>query len=149
MTSNPRTRFAEGTRIYLDANVLIEFVERADPGLARVVADARAGRLFLVTSELTLAEVIVLPMREGDGSLLSQYRDLFSQPDLLDVAPVTRAVLERSGEIRARDGCKLADAIHLASAEIAGCKVFLSSDRRLRPRLPMVRIGIESISDAR
>ena len=149
MTSDRRTRFAKGTRIYLDANVLIELVERAEPGLALVVADARAGRLPLVTSEPTLAEVIVLPPREGDGSLLARYRGLFSQPDLLDVAPITRAVLERSGDIRAFDGGKLADAIHPATAEIAGCEVFLSSDRRIRPRAPMIRIGIETIADPR
>ncbi|GGK39876.1 type II toxin-antitoxin system VapC family toxin [Salinarimonas ramus] len=139
----------DGTTAYLDANILIAFVERRHERLLGIVARARAGRISLVTSELTLAEVIVGPMRDGASELLSQYRELFSQPDLLDVAPVTRAVLERSGEIRAGDGVKLADAIHLATAEIAGCKVFLSSDRRIRPRAPMIRIGIEAVVDGR
>ncbi|MGJ3265655.1 MAG: type II toxin-antitoxin system VapC family toxin [Salinarimonas sp.] len=139
--------FSDGTRVYLDANVLIELVERWDAGLGRIVEDARAGRLLLVTSELTLAEVIVMPLRDGDAGLLAQYRDLFSQPELIACLPITRDVIERSGEIRATDGGKLADAIHLATAEIGGCKVFLSSDRRIRPRAPMVRIGIERIAD--
>lgn len=137
----------DGTRAYLDANVLIAFVERRHERLAAIVVRARAGRLSLVTSELTLAEVIVLPLRDGDDGLLANYRDLFSQPELIECAPITRDVLHRSGEIRATDGGKLADAVHLASAEIACCKVFLSSDRRIRPRAPMVRIGIEAIAD--
>jgi len=147
MQTPPPPRFSDGTRIYLDANVLIEFVERQDAGFGRVVEDARAGRLSLVTSELTLAEVIVLPLRDGVLALLANYRDLFSQPELIECAPITRDVLHRSGEIRATDGGKLADAVHLATAEIAGYKVFLSSDRRIRPRAPMVRIGIEAIAD--
>lgn len=137
----------DGARAYLDANVLIAFVERRHERLAAVVARAKAGRLSLVTSELTLAEVIVLPLRDGDDGLLATYRDLFSQPELIECAPITREVLERSGEIRATDGGKLADAIHLATAEVGGCKAFLSSDRRIRPRAPMVRIGIEAIVD--
>lgn len=120
MGETPQAPYSDGTRIYLDANVLIEFVERADAGLARLVSDARAGRIALVTSELTLAEVIVVPMRDGASGLLAQYRDLFEQPELIECAPITRGILERSGEIRAADGGKLADAIHLATAEIAG-----------------------------
>ena len=127
--------------------MLIAFVERRHERLAAIVARARAGRLSLVTSELTLAEVIVLPLRDGDDGLLANYRDLFSQPELIECAPITRDVLHRSGEIRATDGGKLADAVHLATAEIADYKVFLSSDRRIRPRAPMVRIGIEAIAD--
>lgn len=137
----------DGAVAYLDANVLIALVEQRHERLMGVIARAKAGRIALVTSELTLAEVIVPPMRDGDDALLAQYRDLFSQPELIDCAPITRAVLERSGEIRAGDGGKLADAIHLATAEISGCKVFLSSDRRVRPRPPMVRIGVEAIRD--
>lgn len=137
----------DGTVAYVDANILIEFVEQRNERLLGVVARARAGRISLVTSELTLAEVIVVPIRDGALALLAQYRDLFSQPEPIDCVSITRAVLERSGEIRAADGGKLADAIHLATAEIAGCEVFLSSDRRIRPRTPMIRIGIERIAD--
>ena len=146
MQKGPGAAFADGTRIYLDTNVLIEFVERADIGIARLVADARAGLVRLVTSELTLAEVIVSPLRAGNAALLAQYRALFEQPELIECTPITRDLLERSGDIRAAGGGKLADAIHLATAEHCGCKVFLSSDKRIRPRAPMLRIGIESIA---
>lgn len=134
----------DGTVAYLDTNIVIALVERRHERLRALVERVKAGRLSLVTSELTLAEVVVLPLRDGDDRLLTRYRDLFSHSDLIASVPITRTILERSGEIRAREGGKLADAIHLATAETSGCRVFLSSDKRIRPRPPMLRIGIEA-----
>ncbi|MFN3687510.1 type II toxin-antitoxin system VapC family toxin [Salinarimonas sp.] len=145
--SSPAYEKLDGSRVYLDANIVITLVEIADTRLARVLERAMVGRLRLVTSELTLAEVLVRPLRDGDQNLSAIYRDLFSRPQVIECVPVAREVLELSCTIRAEEGGKLADSIHVATAEASNCAVFLSSDRRIKTRKPMIRIGIDDIPD--
>ena len=119
-------------RAYLDANVIIRFVENEDPGLQFLFEQATIGKWDLVTSEMTLAEVLVTPLRERDDRLSTIYDDLLSGHEELEIVPVSRAVLRRSAEIRALLGNKGVDAIHIATAIEANCSAFVSSDLRLR-----------------
>jgi predicted nucleic acid-binding protein len=48
-----------------------------------------------------------------------------------EIIPLTREVIERATEIRARYGFKPPDAIHLAAAVVSGCDVFFTNDHRL------------------
>jgi predicted nucleic acid-binding protein len=56
-------------RVYLDANVLIRMMERTDAAAdasARLFSIAERGKLKLVTSELSLSEVLVGPIAKAD-----------------------------------------------------------------------------------
>lgn len=122
--------------VYLDANVLIRLVERATPGADRldpVWERIEAGRLTAVTSWLSAAEVLVQPLRDDDDGLVLGYDDLFAGRVLpLTVSDVTAAILRAAATLRARlPALKLTDAIHLATAEAAGCRAVLSGDRKL------------------
>jgi predicted nucleic acid-binding protein len=132
-------------RIYFDTRVYIDYAER------RSLAAAKIGQIFsaflqqdkrIVTSELTLAEALVHPLRAaletGDDRLRDLYRAMLqADSKVTDIQPVSRDVLEFAAFIRAkldflaRLKIKLPDAIHLATALLSGCDTLVSNDRQL------------------
>lgn len=119
--------------LYLDANVLIGVLEAGlgGPELSRFILEPKDGAHPLNTSEITVSEVLVGPMRRADHDLLARYRLLFAREDIIRLVPVTRAILERAAELRAASAMRLPDAIHVATALKAGCDIILSQDKRL------------------
>lgn len=123
-------------RIYLDTNIFIAAFERRDGLSDRLgsvfAAGARRGGETFLTSELTISELLVVPLREGKIALAGYYTDVLSQNEWLQVSPVARSVLLSAAELRAnRRGLRLPDAIHLATALAAGCSHFLTDDSAL------------------
>lgn len=137
-----------GTRINVDANALIYFTE-AHPSLGPPVkalfAYADTGACTLVTSELTRAEVLVLPMRHGNQGLIESYRQILAGDGPVEMLAITRAVLEAGAALRARGAVRLPDAIHLASAASSGCDFVVTADQRMRPDPPLAVLEISQI----
>ena len=122
-------------RLYVDANIFIRLFEGND-ALARALGDLFTQRVeqppFALTSELTLAEVLVLPMREGRSRSIERYDAWLRSSGYLEVVPVDRSILWSAAAIRAEhQSLKLPDAIHLATALRAGCGHFLTADLKL------------------
>ncbi|MGD9914191.1 MAG: type II toxin-antitoxin system VapC family toxin [Rhizobiaceae bacterium] len=127
-------------RIYLDANIFIAMLEQNDAvsrHLLQLFASApHTDMPRLVTSELTLAETIVAPIREGNAAELASYERTVASSEALEVVPVDRKILLRAGELRAFDtSLRLPDAIHVARAISADCKFILTADKRLAAAL--------------
>ena len=125
--------------LYLDSNILIYAVETAYPEAPSSVAlvglfqSVQSKLARVLTSQLTLSEVLVLPLREGNQGLEQTYRRLLRGSPNFGVSPVTLPILERSADLRARyKGIKLADAIHLATAIECSCHSFLTADKQFR-----------------
>lgn len=119
--------------IYADANVIIRLLE--GDALTRAPLEARllplrgTGR-FLVTSRLTRLECRVKPLRNRDVRLLTLYDAFFAGPEV-ELRDVTERVLEKATDIRAQLNFRTPDAIHLATAVLAGVSAFLTGDRTL------------------
>jgi predicted nucleic acid-binding protein len=83
-----------GKMVALDTAPLIYFIERRQPyaDILRPLFQAvDRGDTRVVTSTVTLLEVLVHPLRHGDESLAHQYNDiLLSSPHIFTV-PVTPA----------------------------------------------------------
>ena len=123
-----------GRRVYLDANILIYALEGIltyQPVIQELFTRSAEGELDLFTSELSLAEMLVKPIRNGDVAAQQRCRELVTPRSGFDVRPVGREALVRAAEFRARTRLKLPDAIHAATAQLARCDVFLTNDRRL------------------
>ncbi|EBU8132015.1 VapC toxin family PIN domain ribonuclease [Salmonella enterica subsp. enterica serovar Java] len=117
--------------IYLDANVLIALIEASLPltdGQAAFVANIDSGKIVAVTSELALAECLVKPLADSNVKAVEAYNQLFSEAGNLSVRPVSRAILTSAAALRAATRLKLPDAIHLATANEAGCSEFVTAD---------------------
>jgi predicted nucleic acid-binding protein len=115
--------------IYLDSCILIYAVEE-DSARAEAVRQRLANLADEVAAitPLVMLECLVGPLRADDLAMADHYRRAFDQFPMLEIgAP---AYL-RAAEIRARQGLRTPDAIHLAVAQITGCSALWTNDSRL------------------
>ncbi len=82
-------------------------------------------------------------MQENDSELLADY-DLFFDEVVSHVVALSKEVIDRATEIRARFGFKAPDAIHLAAALESECDVFLTNDRGLERFIDLAVETVES-----
>ena len=120
--------------IYLDSNIIIYAIERgyrwADTTQSMLAAiDNRIFRA--VTSELAIAEVLSKPLARGDQDEIAKFENFFSPRSALETPAIDRDTLRMAAHLQGQLGLKLFDAIHVATARIAGCAYFLTEDDRL------------------
>ncbi|MDZ4842954.1 MAG: PIN domain-containing protein [Hyphomicrobium aestuarii] len=138
-------------RYYLDANVFIYAVENhprfslaARHVLSLMGRDGRVG----VTSELTLAEILVKPLRDGKSDQVQIYGEMVVNTGALEVLGVSRSLLRVAAEIRACSVIKLADAIHIATARLGHCTMVVTEDARLRSAALLAAMSLHEIGGA-
>ncbi len=133
-----------GPRVYLDTNIIIYAVEGLPHYAAKVqpLLDAMdAGEVFAVSSELTLAEVLIEPLKAQNTAIQQTYRSFLTSTAVFEVVPVSRAILEEAAQWRATTKLKLPDAIHLATSLRNGCDSFLTNDDVFRSLgLPQIKM---------
>ncbi|WP_420102014.1 type II toxin-antitoxin system VapC family toxin [Bosea sp. (in: a-proteobacteria)] len=158
--------------IYLDACAIIEAREKFTPAgqsIANLMIDAFNGDTLLRTCELSLLEVLVRPLhdiespdaqiRSESGALRDWYtRNLVSDGLFLKTSAIDAETLRTAAWLRAtasRDhsgSLKAPDAIHFASAVLAGCSHFVTGDERLSNAIARhvegSRIEIVALDDA-
>ena len=123
------------SRIFWDTNLFIYLWE--DYGaLSRTVEELRAKMLRrgdqLLTSTLTVAEILVKPTEAGDSELCKKYEEAISSAALL--IPLDLKVAKIYAEIRRDRQLKAPDVIQLASAASAAADLFVTSDARLQDK---------------
>jgi predicted nucleic acid-binding protein len=126
----------------VDTVVFIYFIEehpRFLPLVEPLFQEVAAGRREIVTSALTLLEVLVVPYRSGDYQLAERYESLLTRSCGVRVAEISRDHLRTAAQLRATTGIRTPDSLQLAAAMLAGCTVFLTNDRDLPP-IPGLRI---------
>jgi predicted nucleic acid-binding protein len=122
------------SRIYLDTAPVIYTVERIPDYfqlLRPVWSQLQNGEIEVITSELTLLEVLVLPFRNANEPLIQAFETLlsFSQVQLL---PITQSILREAARLRGNTSLKTPDAIHVATSILTHCDLFLTNDIRIR-----------------
>lgn len=145
-------------RVCLDANAFIYALEgvRAESEISDQILVlfglVRTGRCVGVTSELTLAEVLVGPELRDQTVLKRDYLDLLApRQSIFDLRPITRDIPIESVADRARmhpdkpgpDQQKrnfLPDAIHVVTAVDAEASHHVGSDQRIRLPAGMERL---------
>ncbi|MBI3269455.1 MAG: PIN domain-containing protein [Planctomycetes bacterium] len=79
-----------------------------------------------------LAEVLVKPLLDGSDAGQRAYQEALRTTGGLRVEPVSREILVAAVRVRATQGFRLPDAIHLATAAHTHCGTFLTNDASLR-----------------
>ena len=128
--------------IGVDTAVFIYFIEehpRFLPLILPLFRGADEGKRALVTSALTLLEVLVVPYRAGNRSLAERYEALLTRGRGILLVDASHDQLRAAAQLRAATGVKTPDALQLVAAIGAGCATFLTNDRRL-PAIPGLRI---------
>jgi predicted nucleic acid-binding protein len=109
------------------------------PLVRPVFEAAEGGALRLITSTLTLLEVLVVPYRAGELALAERYERLLTRGRGLTMVPIDRAQMRIAARLRAMHGVRTPDALQLAAGLSAQASHFLTNDRRL-PDLPGLRV---------
>jgi predicted nucleic acid-binding protein len=128
--------------VAIDTVVFIYFIEedpRFLPLIDPLFREADQGSRELVTSAITLLEVLAVPYRAGNRLLADRYEALLTRSRGVRVVDLTRDQLRAAAQLRATTGVKTPDALQLAAAIGTGCRAFLTNDRRL-PDVPGLRI---------
>jgi predicted nucleic acid-binding protein len=131
-----------GTVVGLDTAPLIYFIEENLlylPLVRPFFEAADHGEIQVVTSVLTLTEVLVHPLRRGDHNLADQYRRNLLHARHVTTLPISDVIAEAAADLRGQHGLRTPDAIQLATAINAGATSFLRNDIRL-PTLSTIRI---------
>ena len=134
-----------GGRRYWDSTNWISLLVEDESSRAElcqnILNDMIAGKLTVITSAWTLAEVIRRRHSPGipadDDQVITGF---FRQHDYLVVHDVTRAIAEKARSLAREHRLRPADAVHLATALSSGADVFESWDRdfvALRGRVPI------------
>jgi predicted nucleic acid-binding protein len=131
-------RFPFTGRVYVDSVILIYSVERNPiyAGLLRRFwAALAASAVEVVTSQLSILEALVDPLRNGDSVVVAEYESFFELPEI-ECRPVDLQVLLEAAHLRAEHrGLRTPDSIHVATAQVTKCRSFFTNDKALS-RLP-------------
>lgn len=119
--------------VFWDTNLFVYLFERDDSFyelLSRLRSGMRKRGDRLVTSALTVGELLVLPEAAGDRALKERYERFLMNP-VVTVIPFTVQAAYHFAAIRAGRKLTVPDAIHLACAASAGVDLFVTNDTRL------------------
>jgi len=137
--------------IFWDTNLFIYLLEDS-PTFAQAVEDLRRRMLRrkdrLLTSAMSLGEVLTKPFSTGNTALADRYRKYFAAPNVI-VSAFDSGAAEAYAHIRQDRSIQPADAIQLACAVSAEADLFITNDDRLSQKIvPGVDFFIASLSRA-
>jgi predicted nucleic acid-binding protein len=130
-----------GKTVGLDTAPLIYFIEE-NPAYIEIVRfffeAMDRGDFMVVTSTVTLLEVLVHPLRSNNRELATEYRDILLNSRLMTLE-VSNAIAEQAAQLRATHNIRTPDAIQISAALNAGATHFFTNDIRL-PEIPSIQI---------
>jgi uncharacterized protein len=123
------------SRVFWDTNLFIYLLEGHGPLSRRVVAlrqamIARGDQL--ITSALTLGEVLVKPLERGDAELSRKYEEAITATSL--VISFDAKAAKKYAALRCDRSLHAPDAIQLACAAGAAVDLFITNDARLQAK---------------
>ncbi len=137
------------SRIFWDTNLFVYLLE--DKGeLTERVLSLRERMIErndeLLTSALTLGELLVKPMEAGNDILMRRYEQAIAAA--ATVVPFDQAAASVFAAVRRDRTIQPPDAIQLACASVAGVDLFITNDKRLsRSIVPGIHF-IQSLATA-
>ena len=116
----------------------------------QVILDAwEAGSHQGVTSILTLAEVLVRPLRDRNEEAVEDYRRLLTTFPNLRLIEVGRGIVELAARLRATHGLPMPDMIQAATALTAGATGFISNDAGFKRVKDLDILLLDEVAPAR
>ena len=132
----------KGNIIGLDTTPLIYFTEENQTYIEVIDPFFKAvgsGELMVITSVVTLLEVLVRPIRDGNLILAQRYREFLLNTNSVTTHFLSQEIAEEAARLRAFHNIRTPDSIQMATALKAGATFFLTNDIRL-PSLPELKV---------
>jgi uncharacterized protein len=121
--------------IALDTSVWIYHFEGSPvfgPAADDILNAVTRGRVDAIVSELVLLELLVAPLKKKLPDVADEIELTLTHFPHLALVPISRAVLVRAAEIRAKCGMRTPDAIMLATAVERGATLAVTNDAAWR-----------------
>ncbi len=132
----------------LDTAPLIYYIEEHPQYLGMIDPFFDAldrGEFIVITSTVTLLEVLVQPLRSHKTTLIDEYRDILLQMPNLTSFDVNPAIAEEASRLRANYRLRTPDAIQIATALHGGASFFLTNDARLPQIQPLKLLILDEL----
>lgn len=120
--------------VLLDSVVIIygfegnpNYVELVKP----VFAALHQGTLGILTTPITMAEIIVHPLRLKKAELVEQYRHFLMEGPGVEFSAIDHEIGLKAEELRAKYRFALPDSLQLAAGIVHDCDHFITNDRQL------------------
>lgn len=136
-------------RVFLDSAPVIYYVERHpiySSILEPIFSRFEAGDLVAVTSPITLAECLVLPMRMGNRDVMDAFWEVMGGDHSCIFVPILRDTARIAADIRSRHNLTLTDAFQVAAALQGNCDALLTNDKDLAKVRDLNVILVEGLS---
>jgi uncharacterized protein len=121
------------SRVFFDTNLFVYLVEghgsKADR-VKEILQRMSERRDELLTSTMTLGEVLVKPLAVGDSAWADRYEKMLDGAGV-SLLPFDRSCARIYARLRKERALKPPDAIQLACAANARCDLFITNDERL------------------
>ncbi|HLN30344.1 MAG TPA: PIN domain-containing protein [Gemmataceae bacterium] len=129
--------------VYVDTMTVIYTVERYPaywPLLEPLWQAAQSGTIEIVSSELTLMEKLVGPLKSRDTNKLENAFEQALLGTEVRLFPITQPILREAAQLRATTKLRTPDALHAATGLHLACVQFVTNDVGFRavPSLPLV-----------
>jgi predicted nucleic acid-binding protein len=121
------------SRVYWDSMLFIYLLEghpAFGPITAGILKEMVERKDTLCTSVFCVGEVLTGPRKLGFYAAADKTMRFFSS-SAVDVLPFSLETADQFSKVRASTGVSPADAIHLATAALAGADIFLTNDKQL------------------
>ena len=121
--------------IFLDTAPLIYFIEghsQYQEKLNQIFELNDKGHFSFITSSITLLEVLVKPLREGQIKLVEKYVNILTNARGIEIFDITKTISIKAAELRAKYNLRTPDAIQLATAIEFNADYFPTNDIRLK-----------------
>jgi len=139
--------FPASSLVYVDAQIIIYSIEKFPnyfSTLEPMWLKLKESEIRLVTSELTLLETLVMPLRQNNTTLVQTYEQLLLSADI-QLIPVSQKILRDAATLRSSINLKTPDAIHATTALSANCAFFLTNDRAFRNVLKLPTLILDDV----
>ncbi|MEP7109667.1 MAG: type II toxin-antitoxin system VapC family toxin [Ferruginibacter sp.] len=117
--------------VFLDTSPLIYFIEGKSDYQERLekLFNLNDENYFkFLTSAITLLEVLVKPLKEGETKIVEQSKTILTNADGIDIFDITTPIAVKAAEIRAKYNIRTPDALQIATAIVHKADYFLTND---------------------
>ncbi|HSV97003.1 MAG TPA: PIN domain-containing protein [Spirochaetota bacterium] len=122
-------------RIMIDTAPIIYFIEENPaygPFMESMIVAATDKECVLMTSVITLVEVLTHPLRMNKLDIAEKYRTVLVDSKNIIMYPIDTLVAERAAELRARHQLKTPDALQIAVSLENNATLFITNDNHIK-----------------
>lgn len=134
-------------RVLLDASALIAYLDGHDavtPVVRHVVEEwVYSGRNPAVVSMITVAEILMHPLRVGVGDAYTHTLDFLARYPHLSARPIDLAVAQEAASLRAAHRLKAPDALTVATGLVSQVGFLVTNDAEWAAKLQPIGARIQ------